>query len=357
MLSIVPNKTIVAKKYAYVVGVDTHSKTHTFAIVSSIGEMIGGGKCRAIPKDFPYMLSAIKTQTGESTVLFAIEGTGNFGETLAQFLLRSNHDVCEAAPPRAKARSGIGKSDSIDAEMAARSVLHLPIYKLIQVRRGDERKILRIALSVRSNLSKQQKMDKQSLIALARSIDIGIDARQAFNLTAIREIAASHPRPSDAPHEAVARAATKQFATNILNYETSLTNNLSLLKKQVDLIAPDLLSIMGVGPVCAAQILCAYSHKGRIRSIAAFASLAGVAPLPASSGNTIHYRLNRNGDRTLNQALDIIVKNRMRIDQRTHEYMEKRIRTGKSKKDIARILKCYVARSIFKQLEHMNLGA
>ncbi len=240
--------------------------------------------------------------------------------------------------------------------MGARSVLHLPIHKLIQVRRGNVRKILRIALSVRSSLVKQQKMDKQSLVALARSLDLGIDARQAFNLTAIREIAASRIRPTDAPHEAVARAAVKQFATNILHYEVSLLSNLSLLKTQVGLLAPDLLSILGVGPVCAAQILCAYSHKGRVHSAAAFASIAGAAPLPASSGNTIRHRLNRNGDRTLNQAIDVIVKNRMRLDERTQEYVERRKQEGKSIREISRILKCYVAKQLFRTLQSLDLG-
>ncbi|MGA9316072.1 MAG: transposase [Solirubrobacteraceae bacterium] len=71
----------------------------------------------------------------------------------------------------------------------------------------------------------------------------------------------------------------------------------------VERVAPSLLSEMGVGPIVAAQILCAYSHTGRIRSEAAFAALAGVAPIPASSGQTVRHRLNRSGDRQLNRAL------------------------------------------------------
>ena len=75
-----------------------------------------------------------------------------------------------------------------------------------------------------------------------------------------------------------------------------------------------LLEEIGVGPIVAAQLLCSYSHHGRLRSEAAFASLAGVAPIPASSGQTVRHRLNRAGDRQLNRALHTIVLCRMRDD-------------------------------------------
>jgi transposase len=82
------------------------------------------------------------------------------------------------------------------------------------------------------------------------------------------------------------------------------------LESQLELllaeIAPELLAEPGVGPISAAQLLIVYSHTGRLRSEAAFASLAGAAPIPASSGQTVRYRLNRAGDRQLNRALHTI---------------------------------------------------
>lgn len=77
----------------------------------------------------------------------------------------------------------------------------------------------------------------------------------------------------------------------------------------------------GVGPVTAAIIICAYSHHGHIRSEAAFAALGGVAPRPASSGNTTRHRLNRSGDRQLNRAFDVIVRTRMSFDPDTKDYV------------------------------------
>ena len=108
-----------------------------------------------------------------------------------------------------------------------------------------------------------------------------------------------------------------------------------------------------MGPVTTGIILTAYSHHGRFRSEAAFAALAGASPLQASSGNTTRHRLNRHGDRQLNMALDVIIKNRMRFDETTRTYVERRTAEGLSYREIKRVLKRYLARSIFRQLQHL----
>jgi transposase len=100
-------------------------------------------------------------------------------------------------------------------------------------------------------------------------------------------------------------------------------------------------------------MLAAYSHSGRIRSEAAFAALAGAAPLEASSGNTVRHRLNRHGDRQLNMALDVIAKVRMRCYDQTKAYVAKRTAQGRTYREIKRLLKRYLARSIFRQLQHL----
>ena len=80
---------------------------------------------------------------------------------------------------------------------------------------------------------------------------------------------------------------------------------------------PELLSRTGVGPIVAATVLCAWSHRGRCRTDPAFAMLGGAAPIPASSGQTVRVRLNRSGDRQLNQALHVVVLTRLRSDPAT----------------------------------------
>jgi transposase len=124
----------------------------------------------------------------------------------------------------------------------------------------------------------------------------------------------------------------------------------------VNSLTPGLLDTSGVGPVTAAQIICSYSHKGRVRSAAAFASLAGTTPIPASSGNVVRHRLNRFGDRALNNAIHTIALTRMRTDEATKAYVEKRTAGGQSGREIRRCLKRYIARALYKQLEAYNIG-
>jgi transposase len=118
---------------------------------------------------------------------------------------------------------------------------------------------------------------------------------------------------------------------------------------------PDLLTQLGVGPIVAATVLCAWSHPRRFRSEAAFAMLAGAAPIPASSGVTNRHRLNRLGDRQLNRALHTVVINRIRLDPATRAYVDARTEEGRTSREIKRCLKRYVARQLYRQLEHPPL--
>ncbi len=114
---------------------------------------------------------------------------------------------------------------------------------------------------------------------------------------------------------------------------------------------PDLLNQLGVGPINAATVLASWSHPGRCRSDAAFAMLAGAAPIPASSGKTVRHRLNRSGDRQLNRALHNIALSRLRFDPVTRAYAERRRTHAKTDRDILRCLKRYIARQLYRQLE------
>lgn len=98
------------------------------------------------------------------------------------------------------------------------------------------------------------------------------------------------------------------------------------------------------------MLASAGDNPERMRSEGAFAHLAGVAPIPASSGRTHRHRLNRGGDRAANNALHTIVLARMRYDERTRAYVARRTAEGLSKKDIMRCLKRFVAREIYRAL-------
>ena len=123
------------------------------------------------------------------------------------------------------------------------------------------------------------------------------------------------------------------------------------LLAHVRALAPALLDEPGVGPIVAAQLIVAWSHCGRLRSEACFARLAGVAPVPASSGQTVRRRLSRGGDRQLNRALHTIALHRRQHDPATRDYIARRVAEGKSRRDATRLLKRYLARHLYRLLE------
>jgi transposase len=114
---------------------------------------------------------------------------------------------------------------------------------------------------------------------------------------------------------------------------------------------PALLAEPGVGPVVAAQFLVSWSHRGRVRSEAAFASLAGVAPLEASSGQRTRHRLSRAGDRDLNRALHTVAITRLRCHDESRAYETKRAAQGKTHRDIRRSLKRALARRLYRRIQ------
>ncbi len=120
----------------------------------------------------------------------------------------------------------------------------------------------------------------------------------------------------------------------------------------VTVVAPHLLDQPGIGPITAAQVYIAWSHPGRCHSEAAFARLAGVAPLQASSGQHTRHRLNRYGDRTLNQAIHIIAITRSRDCPKTRAYIARRTSEGKTTREARRCLKRYIARHLYRLLQN-----
>jgi transposase len=117
-------------------------------------------------------------------------------------------------------------------------------------------------------------------------------------------------------------------------------------------LVPDLLDEPGVGPIVAAQLIVSWSHRDRVRSEAAFARLAGVAPLPASNGQTIRHRLSRGGDRQLNRALHTVILHRRQHDAATRDYIARRIAEGKTAREATRVLKRYLARHLYRLMQN-----
>lgn len=344
---------VVAQEYDYVVGVDTHSKTHTLAIISTdLGAEIA---TETFPTTGPGMNRALAWISRRSTndsprVLISMEGTGSYGAKLRQLATAHDYRVVEAPLPQRRLGRQRGKSDSIDACRAARAVLATEVGMLREPRAGEYHTALRVLAVARRSMSRERTAAINSLTALLRVVDLGIDPRQSLTGKIIRTVAAWRAREEDLGLR-VSRNEATRLAKQILNLEDQLQLNKTEMNSLVQQSQPQLLDLPGVGPVGAATILTAWSHPGRVRSEAALASLAGTCPVPASSGSTIRYRLNRGGDRQLNKAIHTIAIVRMRSHPDTREYVQRRTAEGRNKKEIIRSLKRYITRQIYRALK------
>jgi transposase len=144
------------------------------------------------------------------------------------------------------------------------------------------------------------------------------------------------------------RISLKSLARRYLELHDEIADLDAMIEAIVDELAPKLVEQDSIGYQSAAQLLItAGDNPKRLKSEASFAALCGVSPVPASSGKTNRHRLNRGGDRAANSALHIIAIGRLRCDERTQEYVARRIADGLSKLEAIRCVKRYLAREIF----------
>jgi transposase len=166
-----------------------------------------------------------------------------------------------------------------------------------------------------------------------------------------RIVASLRPSRSAGSVTHATKVALQTLGRRVLALDTDLQQIDQLLDELVTRVAPDLLAIDGVGTYTAAILLIAAGdNPHRLRNEAAFAHLCGVAPLQASSGKTHRHRLNLGGNRHANHALWRIVVTRMSNDERTRKYVARRSAEGRSKREIIRVLKRYVARELYPHL-------
>ncbi len=251
----------------------------------------------------------------------------------------------------ARDNRGVGKSDPLDAHRIAAAALPLEVTELRHPRRDNgERSALRVLLAARGHMTGERTACVNALTALLRILDLGIDARRPLAVSHITEVSRWRTRAEDMA-TATARTEASRLAKRIVALDEELAANHKHMEALVRVTpAAGLLDKAGIGPVTVAVAIRAWSHAGRVRSEAAFACLAGVNAIPASSGNTTRHRLNRGGDRRLNRALHIAAVTRMRMDSDTRAYVEKRRAEGRTTKEIRRSLKRYLARQIYRHL-------
>lgn len=334
----------------HVIGVDTHRDAHAAAVCDPTGGLVAE---REVPADaFGYRrLFAFARDAAPGRRVWAIEGTGSFGAGLATFLLEQGEWVVEIDRPARPARRNGAKSDLLDAARAAREALSRE--HLAQPRRRGEREALRVLLTTRQGAIVSRTRAICHLKALIVSAPEQL--RHHFRGLSTDEQLVRCSRLRTLPvHSAEHRAtviALRATARRALALEGEAAELESRIEELVLAAAPQLLAEPGVGAITAAQVILSWSHPGRIRSEAAFATLAGAAPIPASSGQVVRHRLNRGGDRQLNRALHTIVLSRLAHHAETRAYAARRAAEGKTAREIKRCLKRFVARRLYRLLE------
>ena len=337
-----------------VIGVDTHKHTHTAAVVdTTTGAQMDAIEIAAEVAGYERLLA----QVPDRPRVWAIEGAGAYGAGLARWLAARGETVLEVERPRRPARHHGAKTDQIDAVRAAREVLAAE--HPATPKQGGVRAALATRLSARRSAveaAADAQRQLQSMVVTAPEPLRGKLAKLRTQALIDRcrrlRVHSSHDLETLETIQVLRRLAGR-----IRDLEIEAREHEHALRRLVTDWRPDLLKQLGVGPVTAATILCSWSHAGRIRDEGAFARLAGVAPIPASSGKTNRHRLSRFGDRQHNRALHTIVICRLQHDPATRAYAQRRRAEGKSDREIKRCLKRYIARQLYRQLEAPPLAA
>jgi len=335
---------------AVIGGVDTHVDVHVAAAVNHVGGVLGVEAFATTRSGYRQLVSWLRSH-GELT-LVGVEGTGSYGVELSRYLARAGVSVVEVDRPNRQMRHRQGKSDPVDAVAAARAALSGQATGLPKSRDGNVEAIRVLMIARRSAVDTRiETLNQLRHVVFCATPEI----RTRFTgLTAIalaNKASSLRPRHSDDPVRYTTLITIRALGQRVqyLRDETKRLNR--LLRPLIRDTAPSLLEVFGVGFDTAAKLLVAAGdNPERIRTEAAFAHLCGVAPIPASSGKTTRHRLNRGGNRQANSALYHVVITRMRHDQNTRDYVARRLAEGKTMGEIARILKRYIAREVFKHL-------
>jgi transposase len=334
-------------------GVDTHRDLHVAVALDQHGRRLGSGAFPTTPAGFAALLAWAAGHGALERV--GIEGAGSYGAGLARWLRARGIPVVEVERPDRRDRQGRrrrGKSDPADAEAAARAVQAGTA--MGEPKAGDGRvEMIRALRVARRSALKARTQAANQLHALVLTAPDSLRARLRGLSTARLVATAATFRPG--PVLGSPLTATKLALKSLAERYRQLSAEVARLDAQLDRLvaeaAPALLAVKGLGPDTAGALLVAAGdNPERLRSEAAFARLCGVAPLPASSGNTRRHRLSRGGDRDANRALYLLALGRMSRDPRTRAYVARRTAEGLSKPEIIRCLKRYLARELYRLL-------
>ena len=342
---------------AVLIGVDTHKDQHVAVALDRHGAVLGHLQIPATSKGYQTLLEWAVGHGAlqPADLLVALEGSGSYGAGICRHLLAAGCSVREVSRPNRQLRRQHGKDDWIDAEMAARSLLAGTATAEPKTSDGPV-EMLRLLKSTKDSAVHSRTKAINQLKALLVTVPAALreQLQNLRNKELLQRCAQLRPGAITTPL-ASARLALRSLARRIQQLSAEIEALVLQLDAITNELAPQLKAAKGIGTDNASALLIAAGdNPQRLRSEAAFASLCGVAPMPASSGKTHRHRLNRGGNRQANSAMYRIALIRLRWDEATRAYAERRTAEGKSKLEIIRCLKRFIARQVYRLLVPTN---
>jgi transposase len=331
-------------------GVDTHKDVHVAAVIDDRGKILDTAPFDTTKTGYRQLLEWLRT-FGRLAVV-GVEGTGSYGAGLHHYLASQHVDVVEVNRPNRQTRRRHGKSDTVDAEAAARAALNgeATVIPKTHDRIVESIRALRVAFTSARNSRTRATLQIRDLIVTApaqlRALLDPLPSAQRVD-----HCARFRPGDLEDPTE-----GTKFALRTLARRYLSLTEEMEELAAALDALTvkanPALRAARGVGPdVAAILLVAAGDNPERLRNESGFAAMCGVSPVDASSGKTTgRHRLNRSGNRQANHALWRIAVVRITHDEETQIYAARRRAEGKTKRDVIRCLKRHIAREIFAHL-------
>ncbi|MEM9761052.1 MAG: IS110 family transposase [Pseudomonadota bacterium] len=333
-----------------IIGVDTHKFNHIAVAIDTRGVRLGS---KTIPTTRQGYRELEAWAAGLGRIgAFGIEGTGSYGAGLSRDLLARGHVVLDVMRPNRQLRYLHDKSDSLDAESAARSVLNGEATAWAKSQDGSSEMIrhLKVARDSAVKAKSQAMITLKTLIINAPAELRDTLDRIRGRIGLVRHIAAMRPGELSSPL-ASAKIAMRAIARRWLALHEEIQEHEQQLEHMVRGRAPELMASHGISTMTVAEMLILVGdNPERIRSEAALARMCGVCPIPALSGKTSRMRLNRGGNRQANAALYRVAIVRMRDDEATKAYAARRTADGKTRREIVRCIKRYIVREIYREL-------
>ena len=331
-------------------GVDTHRDAHVGAVVDGAGRLLGSESFAAEASGYRRMVAWFGSYG--RLVRVGVEGTGSYGAGLARYLTTAGVEVVEVnRPNRQLRRQKGGKSDSVDAEAAARAAASGQATAVPKSGDGPV-ECLRMLLVARRSATKARTQAANQIHSVIVGAPEPVKHQlKGMNLRARVRVCARWRPGETQTTTAYAKKVLRHLARRYQTLNAEITELDVEIRRLCARANPALLAAAGVGPDTASVLLVAAGdNPGRMKSERSFAALCGASPVQASSGQTIRHRLNRGGNRKANSALWRIATTRMRTDAATKEYVTKRQGEGKNRKEIIRCLKRHIAREVYRLL-------